>query len=125
MLDRVFKKQSSSYNEHPRPFAVLDPHLAEWELLVEIQASLHLLPGVSVMYVKAHQDEKRPVAQLPVMAQLNVETDALATQYQQQYGSHRPQVLMSPNAGVHLVTASGTITGCQVQNSHPRKIYQL
>jgi hypothetical protein len=88
----------------------LDPLLPEWDLLVEIQSSLSILPGVSVVYVKAHQDDQRPVEQLPLMAQLNVEADALATQYQQQHGNHRPQVFMTPSTGAHLVSASGTIT---------------
>ena len=110
MLDRVFKKNSYSHNEHPRPFEVLDPLLPEWDLLVEIQTSLRLLPEVTVIYVQAHQDDKRPVATLPLMAQLNVEADAMATQYQRQYGFHRPQVLMSPSASVHLCTESGTVT---------------
>lgn len=110
MLDRLFKKQSPSQSDHPRLFAELDPLLPEWDLLVsKIQILLRLLPDVSVLYVKVHQDERRPVEQLPLMAQLNVEADALATQYRQQHGMHMPLVLMSPSAGVHLVTASGTV----------------
>jgi hypothetical protein len=51
------------------------------------QAKLRLLQEVTVIYVKFHQDDKRPVATLPLMAQLNVEAGAKATQDQQQFGS--------------------------------------
>jgi hypothetical protein len=44
------------------------------------------------------------------MAQLNVEADSLATLYQNQFGSHRTQVLMSTCTGAHVVTSSGTLT---------------
>ena len=112
MLDRLFIKTSPcSHSDHPaRTLAELDPLLPEWDLLVEIQISLKLLPDVAVVYVKAHQDEKRPVEQLPLMAQLNVEADALATLYQEQHGMHRTQVLKSTSGGAYLVTASGTVT---------------
>ena len=64
-----------------------------------------------MVHVKGHQDSQRAFDQLPLMAQLNVEADALATTlYQTQFGSHRPQVLMCPGSGVHLATSSGTIT---------------
>ena len=111
MLDRLFTKDSGSSDDQPRTMAVLDPLLLEWDLLVEIQASLRCLPGVAVVYVKGHQDTGRAVEQLPLMAQLNVEADALArTLFQNQFGSHRSQVIMSNCAGAHLVTSSGTIT---------------
>lgn len=110
MIDRLFSKVSSGTSNQPHTLDTLDPLLAEWDLLVEIQTSLRLLSGVSVVYVKAHQDGRRSVDQLPLMAPLNVEADALAPTYQQQYGNHRPQVLMSPGAGAHLISASGTIT---------------
>ena len=110
MLDRLFCKPVLAHTTQPPTLTALDSLFPEWDLLVEIQSSLRILFGVSVVYVQAHQDDKRPVDQLPLMAQLNVEADALATQYQQQHGYHRPQVLMSPSAGVHLVSASGTIT---------------
>ena len=77
---------------------------------MEIQSSLQFLPAVSVIHVKGHQDSRRSVDQLPLMAQLNVETDALATLYQNQFGSHKTHVIMSPNAGANLVTSEGTVT---------------
>ena len=110
MLDRLFLKLPSESSDVPRTLAVLDPLLPEWDLLVEIQHSLRVLPGVSLVYVKGHQDSRRPVDQLPLMAQLNVEADALATLYQNQFGSHRTHAIMSPGAGAHLVSSSGTIT---------------
>jgi hypothetical protein len=110
MLDRLFTKESGSGDHQPRKMAVLDPLLPEWDLLVEIHASLRCLPGVAVVYVKGHQDTGQAVEQLPLMAQLNVEADTRANLYQTQFGSHRSQVLMSNCAGAHLATSVGTIT---------------
>ena len=110
MIDKVFEKVPVRSGDHPRTLAVLDPIVPEWDLLVEIQSALRILHGVSVIHVKGHQDSQRSVEQLPLMSQLNVEADALATLYQNQFGSHRTHVIMSPNAGAHLVTSDGTVT---------------
>ena len=79
MLDRLFCKPVLAHTAQPPSLAALDPLLPEWDLVVEIQSSLRILPGVSIVYVQAHQDDKRPVDQLHLMAELNVEADALAT----------------------------------------------
>jgi hypothetical protein len=61
------------------------------------------------VYVKAYQDEKRSVEQLPLIAQLNVEADALAiTQYSTAIWDSPPPSSYVSQA--HLVTASGTAT---------------
>lgn len=50
-------------------------------------------------------------SRLPLMAaQLNVDADGLATLYQHEFGCIRPQVLMSANAGAHLIIEEGTVT---------------
>jgi hypothetical protein len=61
ILDQLFCKPASAHSDQPPSLAALDPLLSEWDLLVEIQSSLRILPGVSVVYVKAHQDDQRPV----------------------------------------------------------------
>ena len=71
MIDRLFAKDSDSSDDQPQTLAALDPRLPEWDLLVKIQASLRCLPGVAVVYVKGHQDSRRAVDQLPLMALLN------------------------------------------------------
>ncbi len=89
----------------------LDPLSADWDVLIEIQHALTLLPGLQLQYVKGHQDRARTVARLPLMAQLNVEADANAAAYQDAYGADRPVVLMTPRTRAQqLHFISGTIT---------------
>jgi hypothetical protein len=89
----------------------LDELSSEWDLLIEIQEGLRLLPGFSVTYVCGHQDDKRPYDRLPLLAQPNVDADKQAGQYQNQHGTPRPFVLMTARTtGAHLVHSSGTIT---------------
>ena len=88
MLDRLFKKGMDPST--PKELAILDVLDAEWDLLVEIQHALRELPGVDLTYVKGLQDDKKEYAKLPVMAQLNVDTDRLAGKYNQVHGARRP-----------------------------------
>ena len=44
------------------------------------------------------------------MAQLNVDADSLATQYQREHGHRNPDVLLTDQAGVHLVLAGEVVT---------------
>jgi hypothetical protein len=59
MTDRLFQRDPTPSGDDERVLAVLDPLLPEWDLLIEIQTSLRALPGVSVVYVKGHQDSQR------------------------------------------------------------------
>ena len=60
MLDRLFCKPTSVNSDQQRFYADLDPLLPERDLLVEIQNSLRILPGVSVVYVKGHKTIGEP-----------------------------------------------------------------
>jgi hypothetical protein len=52
---------------------VLDVLRPEWDVLIEIQEALRSLPGVTLQYVKGHQDcNNDDYQQLSLMAQLNV-----------------------------------------------------
>ena len=82
----------------------------EWDLLIEIQASLRRLPDIRLQYVKGHQDNDTPYQRLSIMSQLNVDADKLATRYQEEFGMSRPHVLMSPNAGAYLLLNDGIVT---------------
>ena len=66
---------------------------------------------ISLTYVKAHQDDHTPYAQLPFLAQLNVDADHQASKYQTQFGAHRMSALLSPNARMLVHSLEGTITG--------------
>ena len=94
---------------------VLDVLAPDWDVLIEIQKSMEQLPRIKLEYVKGHQDRDTPYPQLSQMAQLNVDADAKAGQYQDEFGAVRPLVKMMTNTGAHLIGPDGTIT------SHYRK----
>jgi hypothetical protein len=90
---------------------VLDVFSPEWEVLIEIQTSLQRLQGgVILEYIQGHQDKKLPYLQLPLMAQLNVDADALASMFNRNYPEPRPLAILSPNTRVHLLLGEGTVT---------------
>ena len=109
MLDRLYQPVALA-NGDDRIFAVMDVMEPEWDLLIEIQATLKKLPRVRLQYVKGHQDDRASYDNLSLLAQLNVDADKRASTYQRLYGAERPFTPMTPSVGVHLVTAHGTIT---------------
>ena len=108
LLDRLYVKGTPSTPQ--QQLATLDPLDAEWDLLVEIQQTLRELPGVDLTYVKSHQDDKKAYDRLPLMAQLNVDADRLAEEYNRTHGAQHPFSIMTPSAGAMLVTDEGTLT---------------
>ncbi len=82
----------------------------DWDILIEIQNALSQLPGLSLKYVKGHQDNKTPYVELPLLAQLNVDTDRKAGKFQDLYGQDRPVVLLTPRTHVLLHLLDGTVT---------------
>ena len=107
MLDSLFEPGEPHTR---RQLATLDALDAEWDLLVEIQEALRELPGVDLVYVKAHQDDRVAYDCLPLMAQLNVDADRLAGKYNREHGAHRPFAFMAPTTGALLMTDEGTQT---------------
>ena len=89
---------------------VLDVLCPDWDVLIEIQQALKQLPGLTLKYIKAHQDDKIPYAQLPLNAQLNVDADNLADEFQDQHGCYRPTILMMPHTRVLIHLSTGSIT---------------
>jgi hypothetical protein len=118
VLDTIAGK--APYGEHPNRFheqiripgdpVFLDSLSADWDILIEIQYALKLLPGISLQYVKGHQDSHTLTARLPLMAQLNVEADAKAATYQDMYGAERTSVCMTSRTRAHLHFKCGTVT---------------
>ena len=89
---------------------ILDPLIAEWDIIFSIQTLLREMPGLSLIHVRGHQDKKTPYHRLPLLAQLNVDADELAGDYQRDKGAYRPDVLLTTWTGAHLQTPTGTIT---------------
>ena len=91
---------------------VLNVLCPDWDILIEIQHAMQQLPGITIQYIKAHQDDKIPYPRLPLLAQLNCDADKQAGEFQDQHGCVRPLLLMTPRTGalIHL-NGSGSITG--------------
>jgi hypothetical protein len=90
---------------------VLDVLCPDWDILIEVQNALLQLPDLTLKYIKAHQDDDTPSAQLPLYAQLNVDADTLASEFQDAHGSVRPILLMTPSTRVLLHLPHISITG--------------
>jgi hypothetical protein len=89
---------------------ILDVLCQDWDILIEIQASLIQLPGLRLKFIKGHQDDKTLYAQFPLLARLHVDADSLAGQFQDVYGQDRPLVLLTPHTHVLLHLLEGTVT---------------
>lgn len=89
---------------------VLDVLCPDWDILIEIQYALKQLPELKLQYIKGHQDDKIPYTQLPLLARLNVDADAMAGRYQDSHGQDRPIALMTPRTKVQLHLLEGTVT---------------
>ncbi|KAI2505025.1 hypothetical protein MHU86_9381 [Fragilaria crotonensis] len=65
----------------------LDPTLPDWDVIRGIQVLLQQMPELKLKHVKGHQDRDIPYRHLSLLAQLNVDADAQASQYQRDLGS--------------------------------------
>ena len=88
----------------------LDPLSPEWDVVYGVQQLLQSMPGLTVKHIKGHQDRATEYNRPSLLAQLNIDADELANNYQQDHGLHQPNVLFTQWAGVHLVLPSGTVT---------------
>ena len=85
--------------------------VSDWDVLNEIRLSLPLLLGQpTILWVKGHHDRDKPYAELPLLAQLNVDADAYAGQFQDQFGANRPKAPRFPHNKAQLHLSGGTIT---------------
>jgi hypothetical protein len=89
--------------------STIDP---DWDVINEINW-IRESGGIKIgriSHIPGHQDRKKRYDELSLPAQLNVDADALAREYQTLYGQARPKVLLFPHAGAHIHTAKGTCT---------------
>jgi hypothetical protein len=76
LITRV-QKESVNQVLHPN-----DTLVSDWDVTHEIQHHLrNFLFQVHLEHVRGHQNKHTPYKELPLMAQLNVDADLLATQY--------------------------------------------
>ena len=108
------------HNDIPIPIyngeVILDVICPDWDVVVEIQRALKNLPNIKLTFVKGHQDPTTAYENLDLMAQLNVDADAKAKEFQDAYGAHRPIAKMMSATGAHLVGPTGTITSHYPKN---------
>jgi hypothetical protein len=65
----------------------------------------------SFSHVKDHQDDHVAYADLSLAAQLNVEADALAGEFQTKFRSENLKAHLLPSTGVNLMIGKSTVTG--------------
>ena len=102
--------QGNEIDKAARYLHQLDPLCPEWDIVVNIRRKLHLLPDLILQHVRGHQDRRIQYHNLTLLAQLNVDADRKANQFQAEQGEDRPIALLAAEVGVHLVTPRGTIT---------------
>jgi exonuclease III len=91
--------------------ALEHPLRSDWDVLNEIRYTLGELPqNRTFKWVKGHQDRERSYDQLSLDAQLNVDADRLAGDYQQRKGAPHPEVPRFPHNPAQLVLSGQTIT---------------
>lgn len=116
LLDTIAEKtQSGSDTVDPvygkvKHMHQLDVTCPEWDIVSGILEALAQWPQIKLQYVRGHQDRTKRYTRLPLLAQLNVDADAMATRYQRDHGAVRQFVLLTQTAGVHLVSPNGTHT---------------
>ena len=93
-----------------KPLRYLNVMDADWDLTSSIVTAALTMKGVELQYIQGHQDRTCEYEHLPLLAQLNVDADAMATQYQRNHGQSRPQVLLTDTAGVCLIIPEGSAT---------------
>jgi hypothetical protein len=76
----------------------------DWDVINEIHASLCNLPfQVAFTHIKGHQDTNTAYDKLPLLAQLNIDADELATtKYQETHGQPHPRAPLFSHASCHL-----------------------
>ena len=90
-------------SEHSHTNQTLEP---DWDVINEIRWTLDNdgVGGATILHIEGHQDRKKAYEHLSLQAQLNVDADRLAAEFQDQFGGPYPEVLRLPHsaAQVHL-----------------------
>lgn len=107
-MDEGDVNMASQFPGNEQPNTTLEP---EWDVIHEIQWTRNKqLPGGTIVHTKGHQDDHSKYDTLPLLAQLNIDADKLAGQFQDHHGSARPHVLLFPHSSAQVHTREGTIT---------------
>lgn len=116
------KKQATPFTPPTEPavvdFEISPPEIipsttlfADWDVLTEIKHTLlQYIQLPTIEHVKGHQDRKIKYDDLSLLAQLNVDADKAAGEFQDQHGKYRPHVIRFPHNHVQLQLTGATIT---------------
>jgi hypothetical protein len=100
--------------------AQLNPTLMpDWDVINKIRWTLQLdaVDGGRIIHIAGHQDRRTEYNKLNLQAQLNVDADRLASEYQDRYGQVLPIVLRFPHTAAQLhLSNHGTCTYRYHQN---------
>jgi exonuclease III len=84
---------------------------AEWDLLYATYLLLQYFPSFPILsHVKGHQDRVCPYDDLPLPAQMNIDSDCLASLELEEYGDIHPIVPFDPVSKVMLHIGGRTVT---------------
>jgi hypothetical protein len=76
---------------------------------MQIQDFIKKMPHITLQHTKGHQDRTKPYHELSLLAQLNVDADSKAIQFQAQHGAPRPHIEPNARTQAFFFTSEGTI----------------
>jgi hypothetical protein len=104
LVDRAKAQSAISYSVPNSTFQ------SDWDV---VQAIVNTVSSASLdvayTHVKGHQDKDTEYDSLPFLAQLNVDADELAGEFQKKFGSHRPVIPLSPTRPIALDLSGHTV----------------
>jgi hypothetical protein len=95
--------------KEPFPNETLQSEYDVTEQIYRTQATHNI--KATFYWVKGHQDKNKTYEELPLEAQLNINADELAGEYQDEYGKFRPLVHLLPSCPAMLAIRGISITG--------------
>jgi hypothetical protein len=94
--------------KEPFPNKTLRSEYVVTEQIYRTQAAYNI--KATFYWVKGHQDNNKTYEELPLEAQLNIDADELAGEFQEEYGKFRPLVHVLPSCPAMLAMRGISIT---------------
>jgi hypothetical protein len=99
---------------------------SDWDVIQAIISSLQTFSQCPhIQHVKGHQDDTTPYARLSLEAQLNIDADAAATEFQDAFGGRRWRVPRISGNRAQLFLSKKTVTHHYVKNLRNAYCYPL
>jgi hypothetical protein len=100
--------QAHKHYRDPFPNETLRSEFDMTEQIYKTQKEFNI--NASFQWVKGHQDNDTFYADLPLEAQLNVDADELAGEFQKEHGIYRPVIHMLPSCSAMLTIRGVSVT---------------